>query len=113
MNTQGTLMLANVCCTVLLKPFHVSEHSNISAKPLVVLFAALESIRTTKAAQGPPASQLFDILPIHGSLAPGESARTEFSFFAHPGAKVSAVAVCRVEEGPAYQVGSDGRGFQF
>ena len=62
------------------------------------------------AATKPPAVQLFDILPIKGSLRPGESEVVNFSFFAFPGVKASAVAMCQVEGGPTYNVsGTAGR----
>lgn len=54
----------------------------------------------------PPAVQLFDILPIRGALRPGESEVVTFSFFAFPGVKASATAMCQVEGGPLYQVSS-------
>jgi hypothetical protein len=56
------------------------------------------------AAGGP----LFDILPIHGRLAPGESEAAQVSFYAWPGVKASVQAVCRVAGGPEYQVRLDG-----
>lgn len=59
---------------------------------------------SAKAASKPPAVQLFDILPIKGSLRPGESEVVNFSFFAYPGVKASAVAMCQVEGGPIYHV---------
>lgn len=59
---------------------------------------------SAKAASKPPAVQLFDILPIKGSLRPGESEVVNFSFFAYPGVKASAVAMCQVEGGPTYHV---------
>jgi hydrocephalus-inducing protein len=48
---------------------------------------------------------LFDLLPIRGRLAPGESESVEVSFYGLPGVKATALAACRVVDGPEYQVG--------
>ncbi|GMH35419.1 hypothetical protein BSKO_03287 [Bryopsis sp. KO-2023] len=50
------------------------------------------------------ANQMFDILPIKGVLEPGEVERMEFSYFAYPGQKSSAIAVCHVDGGPDYEM---------
>ena len=73
---------------------------------------ASRSVRSVKGGNGhaaaavakPPAEQLFDILPIKGMLRPGESETVNFSFFAFPGVKASAMALCLVEGGPNYTV---------
>lgn len=60
---------------------------------------------STSRALKPPPSQLFDILPIHGVLEPGQKEQVEFSYYAYPGVKAAAVAACSVVDGPVYQVG--------
>jgi hypothetical protein len=57
-----------------------------------------------KAAKPPP-SQLFDILPIEGTLGPGQTEQVDFSFYAFPGVKATATAACAVKNGPTYEVG--------
>ena len=57
-----------------------------------------------KGAPKPLPVQLFDILPIKGALRPGQSEVVMFSFFAFPGMKSSAAAMCLVEGGPTYNV---------
>lgn len=52
----------------------------------------------------PVASQLFDILPIQGLLQPGQMEQVEFTFYAYPGVKTTALAECSVVDGPVYQV---------
>jgi hydrocephalus-inducing protein len=52
----------------------------------------------------PRATQLFDVLPTRGVLRPGESAAAVASFFAYPGVKASATALCQVTGGPTYHV---------
>lgn len=47
---------------------------------------------------------LFDILPIEGTLGPGQTELVDFSFYSYPGVKSTASAVCTVEGGPAYEV---------
>jgi hydrocephalus-inducing protein len=56
----------------------------------------------------PPAVQLFDILPVNGVLRPGETETITCAFFAFPGVKASATAMCLVEGGPTYQVSMSG-----
>lgn len=58
----------------------------------------------TGSSKAGPLPALFDVMPIRGSLGPGESERVEVSFFGYPGVKASALAVCHVEDGPDYQV---------
>lgn len=57
---------------------------------------------SSKAAAAP--GSLFDILPIRGTLGPGESESAEVSFYGYPGVKAAAAAVCKVVDGPEYQV---------
>eukprot|EP00798_Chlamydomonas_sp_ICE-L_P006741 gene6741-3411_t len=61
-----------------------------------------------KALPKPTAVQLFDILPITGALAPGQSELITYSFFAYPGTKASALSLCSVEGGPTYKVSMTG-----
>lgn len=61
---------------------------------------------STIKAHKPPTSQLFDILPIEGVLGAGQTEQVDFSFFAYPGVKATATAVCAVTNGPVYEVGT-------
>lgn len=72
----------------------------------VVLAAGAEGVSrpSTTRAPKPAPSQLFDILPIHGILEPGQTEQVEFSFYAFPGVKATAQAACSVVDGPVYQV---------
>jgi len=48
--------------------------------------------------------QVFDILPLHGSLNPGEVQPVEFKFFGHAEINTDVTAACKVEGGPVYQI---------
>lgn len=48
--------------------------------------------------------QVFDILPLHGALQPGQSEEVQFTFHGHTGIATEVMAVCRVEGGPAYRL---------
>ncbi|XP_065519865.1 hydrocephalus-inducing protein-like, partial [Lathamus discolor] len=48
--------------------------------------------------------EVFDILPLHGELQPGQSQRVCFSFFGHANTVSQVTALCRVEGGPSYEV---------
>ncbi|XP_061325296.1 hydrocephalus-inducing protein-like [Pezoporus flaviventris] len=48
--------------------------------------------------------EVFDILPLHGELQPGQSQRVTFSFFGHANTVTQVTALCRVEGGPSYEV---------
>ncbi|XP_065519844.1 hydrocephalus-inducing protein homolog, partial [Lathamus discolor] len=48
--------------------------------------------------------EVFDILPLHGELQPGQSQRVCFSFFGHANTVSQVMALCRVEGGPSYEV---------
>ncbi|XP_054026269.1 hydrocephalus-inducing protein homolog [Dryobates pubescens] len=49
-------------------------------------------------------AKVFDVLPLHGVLQPGQSQQVTFSFFGHPNVVASATALCRVQGGPSYQL---------
>ena len=48
--------------------------------------------------------QIFDILPLHGTLLPGQSQQMQFTFYGHTGVATEVIAACRVEGGPTYQL---------
>ena len=52
----------------------------------------------------PPCLQVFDILPLHGELQPGQSQHVTFTFFGHANTVTQVTALCRVEGGPSYEV---------
>lgn len=52
----------------------------------------------------PAPTPLFDILPISGTLAPGQTETAHFSFFAAAGARGSCTALCTIDGGPQYSV---------
>jgi hypothetical protein len=66
---------------------------------------ALTSLALPAGKPGQPApTPLFDILPISGTLAPGQSETAHFSFFAAAGARGSCTALCTINGGPQYSV---------
>ncbi|XP_061876014.1 hydrocephalus-inducing protein homolog [Colius striatus] len=52
----------------------------------------------------PGMEEVFDVLPLHGMLPPGQSCSVTFTFFGHPNVVAQATALCRVEGGPSYEV---------
>lgn len=52
---------------------------------------------------------MFDILPIHGELAPGESEHIHYSFYGHSDIVADVVAACKVEGGPTYELQMSGQ----
>ncbi|XP_060779913.1 hydrocephalus-inducing protein homolog [Neoarius graeffei] len=52
--------------------------------------------------------EIFDIKPIYGVLQPGEIQQVMFSFFGHADISAQVLAVCMVEEGPAYEISLKG-----
>ncbi|KAM4722980.1 hydrocephalus-inducing protein homolog [Rhinophrynus dorsalis] len=53
-------------------------------------------------------SQVFDILPLFGTLQPGESQIISFTFYGHSGISSQAVALCEVNGGPTYEISLHG-----
>lgn len=51
-----------------------------------------------------PINQVFDILPLSGLLAPGETEDLYFMFQAINGQKYKTTAICHVEGGPNYEI---------
>ncbi|KAG7468631.1 hypothetical protein MATL_G00145140 [Megalops atlanticus] len=48
--------------------------------------------------------QVFDILPLHGVLQPGESQQVTFTFYGHADMSSQVLALCQVEDGPTYEI---------
>lgn len=51
-----------------------------------------------------PLNEVFDILPLRGTIEPGNEEKIEFSYFAVPFKSFSVCSVCKVEGGPDYYV---------
>ena len=47
---------------------------------------------------------MFDILPLHGVLQPGETQQVQFTFYGHAGIATEVLAACKVKGGPVYQL---------
>ncbi|XP_025999986.1 hydrocephalus-inducing protein-like isoform X2 [Astatotilapia calliptera] len=48
--------------------------------------------------------EVFDILPTHGHLQPGDQQAVTFSFYGHENISRQVVAQCHVEDGPTYEI---------
>lgn len=48
--------------------------------------------------------EVFDILPTHGHLQPGDQQVVTFSFYGHENISRQVVAQCHVEDGPTYEI---------
>ncbi|XP_062860193.1 hydrocephalus-inducing protein homolog [Trichomycterus rosablanca] len=48
--------------------------------------------------------EIFDILPIYGVLQPGDSQLVTFSFYGHSDISAQVLALCKVKEGPTYEI---------
>ena len=48
--------------------------------------------------------QIFDILPLYGSLKPGDMEQITFTFYGHSHIESKAKAICEVDGGPSYEV---------
>ena len=49
-------------------------------------------------------NEIFDILPLSGSLEAGEAENVEFIFYALMSQKLKTTAICHVEGGPDYEI---------
>lgn len=49
-------------------------------------------------------NQVFDILPLYGTLRPNESQQMTFTFYGHADIVARVKALCEVEGGPAYRI---------
>lgn len=72
-----------------------------ASKEIMANDGSPENVRTARAEVN---RQLFDILPVHGRVDPGEKQVMEFTYFAYPGLKSTSVALCKVAYGPEYRV---------
>lgn len=48
--------------------------------------------------------QIFDILPLYGTLKPGDTEQITLTFYGHADIGSRAKAICEVEGGPTYEV---------
>jgi hydrocephalus-inducing protein len=53
-------------------------------------------------------NQVFDILPISGSVEPGQAEKIEFMFYARVDKGFATTAICSVEGGPQYEIALNG-----
>lgn len=51
-----------------------------------------------------PINEVFDILPVSGTLQPGQTETVEFTFYSGHGLLYNGIAVCSVDGGPDYEV---------
>jgi hydrocephalus-inducing protein len=58
----------------------------------------------TNRTMGIPINEVFDILPLNGTLEPNQSEQVEFVYYGVPNQKFKTIAVCQVEGGPEYEV---------
>lgn len=70
--------------------------------PVLGLAARPESSQSTVRGRSPAGAKAFDIMPVRGVLKAGCSQRVEFAYYALPGQKAVANAVCEVVGGPCY-----------
>ena len=63
-----------------------------------------DSERSTPRGRTVAGADAFDILPTRGRLAAGCSQVMECSYYALPGQRAAALAVCEVEGGPSYRL---------
>jgi len=47
---------------------------------------------------------VFDILPLYGTLKPGETEQMTLTFYGHAHIGSKAKAICEVEGGPTYEI---------
>lgn len=47
---------------------------------------------------------MFDILPLYGTLKPGETEQITLTFYGHANIASEAKALCEVEGGPNYEI---------
>lgn len=48
--------------------------------------------------------QVFDILPLYGTLMPGDTEQVTMTFYGHADIWGQAKAICEVEGGPTYEI---------
>lgn len=56
--------------------------------------------------------KVFDIMPLHGVVAPGDVQPVEFMFFGHADIIADVTAACKIEGGPTYEIRLSGEASQ-
>ncbi|KAJ8247378.1 hypothetical protein GJAV_G00245700 [Gymnothorax javanicus] len=92
----------------LLAPQHPEPQSSPAQQPKMAEQNCDTPSRSTKDQPSVGVEQVFDILPIHGVLLPGESQEVSFTFYGHAHISGQALALCQVEGGPTYEISLSG-----
>ncbi|KAM4640218.1 hydrocephalus-inducing protein-like [Amazona ochrocephala] len=94
-NTKDVRYMEMTNCSPLVVRYHWSFLKDSQVNPV-------RFMETEPLALG--VEEVFDILPLHGELQPGQSQHVAFSFFGHANTVTQVRALCRVEGGPSYEV---------
>jgi hypothetical protein len=81
--------------------FLEEETASLSSRPI-------EEKKKGKKKKKLPINEVFDILPVSGTLGCGEGETVEFTFYAGNMLHYSGIAICSVDGGPDYRVQIDG-----
>lgn len=76
---------------------------NLTAPPLPAADRP-DSSRSVARLKPLAGAEAFDILPTKGTLGAGQSQCIECAYYALPGQRAAALAVCQVEGGPSYRL---------
>jgi hydrocephalus-inducing protein len=78
--------------------------NNISEMPVTYEWAFVEEEGAEEGLSPVPINEVFDILPLSGTLDPGCSEDVEFVYYAYGGVPNKTNAICNIEGGPSYEV---------
>jgi len=81
--------------------FLEEETASLTQKPI-------EEKKKGKKKKKLPINEVFDILPVSGTLEMGQSETVEFTYYAGNQLHYSGIAICSVDGGPDYRVQIDG-----
>lgn len=81
----------------------VMKMKNVSKMNVEYMWSFLEDeMRENK--EGIPINEIFDILPLNGTLEPQQIEQVEFVYYGLPGRRFEAKAICQIEGGPDEKV---------
>ena len=84
------------------------DEKDRSKSGLTARSTARSTARTARNLPHIPINQVFDIMPIHAYLQPGQEDEVEFVYYGHAERKFKAEVVCEVGGGPEYELGING-----
>jgi hydrocephalus-inducing protein len=83
---------------------YVMKMKNVSLMNVEYQWSFLDEENREDEKESIPINEIFDILPLNGTLEPGQVENVEFVYYGLPNKRFESVAICQIEGGPDERV---------